>query len=101
MIDGLAMEVRDGRLTRFWKDTWLQSEKLKDSFPELYLISNDKGSMIAECGFWDGIECKTDSLNQMLDTLQDVRLVADAQDRVVWKFDKECVYNTNSFVQVL
>ncbi|KAL4299736.1 hypothetical protein AHAS_Ahas17G0130700 [Arachis hypogaea] len=37
----------------------------------------------------------------MLDTLQDVRLIADTQDRVVWRFNKEGVYSTNSFVQVL
>ncbi|XP_072084314.1 uncharacterized protein [Arachis hypogaea] len=77
MIDGLAMEVGDGRSTRFWEDTWLQARKLKDSFPRLYLISNNKGSVIGDCGFWDGIErvwnfqwrrelCQweTDSLNQ-------------------------------------
>ncbi|XP_072078177.1 uncharacterized protein [Arachis hypogaea] len=56
MIDGLAMEVDDGRSTRFWEDTWLQSEKLKDSFPRLCLISNYRGSVIEKCGFWDGIE---------------------------------------------
>ncbi|KAL4316202.1 hypothetical protein AHAS_Ahas15G0261500 [Arachis hypogaea] len=50
------MEVGDGRSTRFWEDTWLQSEKLQDCFPRLYLISDNKGSMIGECGFWDGIE---------------------------------------------
>ncbi|XP_016185354.1 uncharacterized protein LOC107626987 [Arachis ipaensis] len=56
MIDGLAMKVGDGRSTRFWEDTWLQVEKLKDSFPRLFLISNQKGSVTGECGFWDGIE---------------------------------------------
>ncbi|XP_057744517.1 uncharacterized protein LOC130962319 [Arachis stenosperma] len=56
MIDGLAMEVGDGKSTRFWEDTWLQVGKLKDSFPRLFLISNQKGSVIGKCGFWDGIE---------------------------------------------
>ncbi|KAL4286952.1 hypothetical protein AHAS_Ahas19G0137600 [Arachis hypogaea] len=37
----------------------------------------------------------------MLLALQSVRLIAAVQDRVVWKFGKECVYTTNSFVQVL
>ncbi|KAL4344357.1 hypothetical protein AHAS_Ahas11G0170300 [Arachis hypogaea] len=37
----------------------------------------------------------------MLETLQAVRLIADTQDRVVWKFDKEGIYTTNSFVQAL
>ncbi|KAL4322040.1 hypothetical protein AHAS_Ahas14G0170700 [Arachis hypogaea] len=89
MIDGLAMEVGDGRSTRFWKDTWLQSGKLKDSFPRLFLVSNNKRSVIGDCGFWDGIEWvwnfqwrrelrqwETENLNQLLDILHAMRLIA-------------------------
>nr|XP_025703097.1 uncharacterized protein LOC112803854 [Arachis hypogaea] len=114
MIDGLAIEVRDGRTTRFWEDTWLQIGKLKDSYPRLFLISSQKGSPIGDCGFWDGIEWvwhfqwrrelrqwETETLDQLLLALQSVKLIAEVQDRVVWKFDKEGVYTTNSFVQVL
>ncbi|XP_057733852.1 uncharacterized protein LOC130949032 [Arachis stenosperma] len=114
MIDGLAMEVGDSRATRFWEDKWLQVGKLKDNFSRLFLISNQKGSVIGECGFWDGIEWvwhfqwrrelrhwETNALDQLLLVLQSVRLIADVQDRVVWRFHKEGVYTTNSFVQVL
>ncbi|KAL4322009.1 hypothetical protein AHAS_Ahas14G0167600 [Arachis hypogaea] len=96
MIDGFAMEVGDGRSTRFSEDTWFQVGKLKDSFPRLFPISNQKGSVIGDCGFWDGIEWvwhfqwrrelrqwETDTLDQLLHVLQSVRLVADVQDRVV------------------
>ncbi|KAL4329796.1 hypothetical protein AHAS_Ahas13G0335900 [Arachis hypogaea] len=37
----------------------------------------------------------------MLLVLQSIKLIAEVQDRVVWKFDKEGVYSTNSFVQVV
>ncbi|QHN94447.1 uncharacterized protein DS421_17g601310 [Arachis hypogaea] len=113
MIDGLAIQVGDGRSTRFWEDTWLQVGKLKDSFPRLFLISNKKGSVIGDCGFWNGLEWvwhfqwrrglrqwETETLDQMLQVLQSIRLIAEVQDRVVWKFDKEGVF-TNSFVQTL
>ncbi|XP_016172579.1 uncharacterized protein LOC107614969 [Arachis ipaensis] len=102
MIDGLAIEVGDGRSTRFWEDTWLQVGKLKDSFPRLFLISNQRGSVIGDCGFWDGIEWvwqlqwrrelrqwETDTLNQMLNVLQSVRLIANVQDRVEETLDEE------------
>ncbi|XP_016206859.1 uncharacterized protein LOC107647279 [Arachis ipaensis] len=114
MIDGLAIEVGDGRTTRFWEDTWLQIGKLKDCYPRLFCISNKKGSPIWDCGFWDGIEWvwhfqwrrelrqwESETLDQLLNAFQFVRLIAEVQDRVVWKFDKEGVYTTNSFVQVL
>ncbi|XP_015957168.1 uncharacterized protein LOC107481404 [Arachis duranensis] len=58
MIDGLAMEVGDERSTRFWDDTWLQWRR--------------------EPRQWE-----TDTLNQLLNVLQSVRLIADVQDRVV------------------
>ncbi|XP_016164367.1 uncharacterized protein LOC107606873 [Arachis ipaensis] len=44
---------------------------------------------------------ESETLDQLLHDLQSVRLIAEVQDRVVWKFDKEGVYTTNSFVQVL
>nr|XP_025625464.1 uncharacterized protein LOC112717723 [Arachis hypogaea] len=114
MIDGLAIEVGDGRTTRFWEDMWLQIGKLKDCYPRLFFISNKKGSPIGDCGFWNGIEWvwhfqwrrelrqwESETLDQLLHALQSVRLIVEVQDRVVWKFDKEGVYTTNSFVQDL
>ncbi|XP_057740275.1 uncharacterized protein LOC130957436 [Arachis stenosperma] len=96
MIDGLAIEVGDGRTTRFWEDTWLQIGKLKDCYPRLFFISNQKGSPIGDCGFWDGIEWvwhfqwrrelrqwESETLDQLMHALQSVRLIAEVQDRVV------------------
>nr|XP_025625497.1 uncharacterized protein LOC112717769 [Arachis hypogaea] len=114
MIDGLAIEVGDGRSTRFWEDTWLQVGKLKNLFPRLFMISNQQESVIGDCGFWDGLEWvwqfqwrrelrpwETDTLDQMLQVLQSVSLIAEVQDRMVWNFHKEGIYSTNSFVQVM
>ncbi|XP_072064506.1 uncharacterized protein [Arachis hypogaea] len=56
MISGLSMELRNGRSIRFWQDDWLQSGSLKDSFPRLFSISNQQGSVIGDCGLWDGLE---------------------------------------------
>ncbi|XP_025685613.1 uncharacterized protein [Arachis hypogaea] len=56
MISGLAMEVGNGRRTHFWKDAWVQGGSLKDCFPRLFSVSNQQGSVIGDCGFWDGLE---------------------------------------------
>ncbi|XP_072077829.1 uncharacterized protein [Arachis hypogaea] len=56
MISGLSMEVKNGRNTHFWEDAWLQDGSLKDYFPRLFSISNQQGSVIGDCGFWDGLE---------------------------------------------
>ncbi|XP_016192158.1 uncharacterized protein LOC107633037 [Arachis ipaensis] len=104
MIAGLSMEVGDRRRTRFWEDLWLQSGPLKMSFPRLFSVSNQKGSVIGDCGFWDGLEWiwnfqwrrdlyqwELDLVVQLHETLRPVKLEHDKQDRIYWKFDKEGV----------
>ncbi|KAL4286752.1 hypothetical protein AHAS_Ahas19G0117600 [Arachis hypogaea] len=108
------MEVGDGRRTRFWEDVWLCCGALKDRFLRLFSVSIQKGSVIGDCGFWDGLEWiwnfqwrrelfhwELEIVNQLHDALRLVKLVADRDDRLVWKFDRQCVFTTNSFVQVL
>ncbi|XP_057719827.1 uncharacterized protein LOC130934259 [Arachis stenosperma] len=108
------MEVGDGRETRFWEDAWLLGGLLKDRFPRLYSVSNQIGSVIGDCGFWDGLEWiwnfqwrrqlfqwELDLVNQLLDELRLVRLAYDRQDKIVWKYDKQGIFTTNSFVQVM
>ncbi|XP_016172658.1 uncharacterized protein LOC107615054 [Arachis ipaensis] len=108
------MEVGNGRNIRFWEDTWLQGGSLRDCFSRLFSVSNQQGSVIGDCGFWDGLEWVWDFqwrrelfqwelelLNQLQDRLRVVRLSVDREDTIVWKFDKNGVFSTSSFVQVL
>ncbi|KAL4344080.1 hypothetical protein AHAS_Ahas11G0142600 [Arachis hypogaea] len=46
MINGLSMEIGDGRGTRFWEDVWVRGGILKDLFPRLFSVSNQRGSVI-------------------------------------------------------
>ncbi|KAL4287989.1 hypothetical protein AHAS_Ahas19G0241300 [Arachis hypogaea] len=114
MITGLSMEIGDGRRTHFWKDVWLSYGFLKDRFPRLFSVSTQKSFVIGVCGFWDGLEWiwnfqwrrelfqwELELVNQLHETLRPVKLAPDREDRVVWKFDRQGVFSTNSFVQVL
>ncbi|KAL4299521.1 hypothetical protein AHAS_Ahas17G0109200 [Arachis hypogaea] len=114
MINGLSMEIGNGRGTRFWEDGWVRGGPLKDNFSRLFSVSNQRESVIGDCGFWDGFEWrwnfqwrrelfqwKLDLVHQLHETLRLVNLVYDREDRVVWKFDKQGVFSTNSFVQEL
>ncbi|XP_016178592.1 uncharacterized protein LOC107621062 [Arachis ipaensis] len=114
MITGLSMEVGDGRRTLFWEDVWLQGGSLKLRFPRLFSISNQQGSVIGECGFWDGLEWvwnfqwrrglyqwELELLNRLHEALRPINLASDKQDRLVWKYGKEEIFSTNSFVQVV
>ncbi|XP_016206964.1 uncharacterized protein LOC107647403 [Arachis ipaensis] len=114
MITGLSMEVGDGRRTLFWEDVWLQGGSLKLRFPRLFSISNQQGSVIGDCGFWDGLEWvwnfqwrrglyqwELELLNRLHEALRPINLASDKQDRLVWKYGKEGIFSTNSFVQVV
>ncbi|XP_072060305.1 uncharacterized protein [Arachis hypogaea] len=56
MIRGFYMDVGNDRIVRFWEDIWLPHGVLKELFPRLFSVSNLKGSIIGDCGFWDGLE---------------------------------------------
>ena len=51
---GIMQKVGNGQNTRFWEDVWLGELSLREQFPRLYSMSNQKDCVIAECGIWDG-----------------------------------------------
>ncbi|XP_016206355.1 uncharacterized protein LOC107646702 [Arachis ipaensis] len=96
MINGLFMEIGNGRGTRFWEDVWLRRGALKDLFPRLFSVSNQTGFVIGDCGFWDGLEWRwnfhwrrelfqweLDLENQIHETLRVVQLAYGREDKVV------------------
>ncbi|XP_016199026.1 uncharacterized protein LOC107639989 [Arachis ipaensis] len=100
--------------TLLWEDVWLSGGPLKERFPRLFSVSDQKESVIGNYGFWDGLEwiwnfqwrCELfqwelELVNQLHDALRPIKLAFDREDRVVWKFDKQGIFSTNSFVQVL
>ncbi|XP_020967701.1 uncharacterized protein LOC107616438 [Arachis ipaensis] len=113
MISGLAMEVGNGRRTLFWEDNWVQGGPLKAIFPRLFSISNQQGSVIRECGFWDGLhwvwnfqwrrdlfQWELELVHHLHERLRPVKLSNGREDNVVWKFDHKGIFSTNSFLQV-
>ncbi|XP_015969969.1 uncharacterized protein LOC107493386 [Arachis duranensis] len=114
MIRGLSLEVGNGRQVHFWEDSWLPTGMLKDTFPRLFSVSNQNGTVIGDCGFWHGLEWiwnfqwrrklfqwELELVNQLHEVLRSVKLTTEREDQLVWKFDKSGIYTTNSFVQVL
>ncbi|XP_057760238.1 uncharacterized protein LOC130980595 [Arachis stenosperma] len=103
IINGLSMEIGDGRGTRFREDVWLRGGTQKDLFPRLFSVLNQRGSVIGDCGFWDGLEWKwnfqwrrqlfqweLDLVNQLYETLRLVETLPEdiasySFTRIVWK----------------
>ncbi|XP_016205474.1 uncharacterized protein LOC107645857 [Arachis ipaensis] len=91
------MEVGNGRRTRFREDNWVQGGPLKASFPRLFSISNQQGSVIRDCGFWDGVEWiwnfswrrelfqwEMELIHQLHERLRPVALSTRISDRGLW-----------------
>ena len=54
IFDGLWRKVGMGSFTLFWEHRLVSDKPLKDAFPRLYSISNQKMTVIADMGNWDG-----------------------------------------------
>ena len=55
-LQNLKVEVGNGAKTRFWEDSWIQKEPLERLFAELYGISAQQNSVIANMGWYEGQE---------------------------------------------
>jgi hypothetical protein len=44
--------VGNGRLTKLWKDVWVEGQRLDRRFPRLFGISVQKDHVICEVGSW-------------------------------------------------
>ena len=55
MTQGIRLELGNGTKARFWWDRWLECGILKDVYPRLFSLSNQKECCVKECGFWDRV----------------------------------------------
>ncbi|KAK7247156.1 hypothetical protein RIF29_42033 [Crotalaria pallida] len=51
--DNLWIDLGRGDKARFWQDRWVGDRKLKDLFPRLFLLSQNKHSLVKDCGSWN------------------------------------------------
>jgi hypothetical protein len=49
---GFRWKIGDGKKVKFWKDNWLGSSSLAIQYWDLYVIANEKTSIVAD--LWDG-----------------------------------------------
>ena len=87
---------------------------LKEKYPRLYLLSEQKYMVIEECGLWDGYtwhwnlllwrelyEWETGQAHELLEVLQQAHLNKDNVDSRNWAFDNTGVFSTKSFTDTV
>ena len=50
---GMLIKVGNGAQTRFWHDWWTGKDTLKNLFPRLFSLSNQKDKLIVDMGTWE------------------------------------------------
>lgn len=98
-----AFQIRVGRGSRirFWKDIWIGSSTLKETFPRLFSISLQQSHTISEVDIWDGHESLYQwefpllgNLNKIISSLSPP---IDHRDQLVWSLDLASGFSVQSF----
>ncbi|KAJ0836378.1 putative RNA-directed DNA polymerase [Helianthus annuus] len=107
-------KVGKGDNIRFWIDPWITSDPLKVSFPNLFLLENDKSCLVqdryerqGDTGVWTW-RWKRRRLNQLESNELDLLLVMLQQihinqnpDRWLWLADNEVEFSVKSMKKLL
>jgi hypothetical protein len=107
----IEFEVGDGTKIRFWSDVWCGAEPLMVSFPELYRISRDKATFVANhlrvrlgAVHWemDFIRLTQDwemvSVSRFLDLLYSSLIKGQGEDKICWKQASSKFFQVRFFI---
>jgi hypothetical protein len=105
---GARHQVRDGRRTQFWLDSWVGPRPLRDQFPTLFSICDHPNiSVEAACSPDRGIRFRR-TFNQLasyewrlLQPIIDNTILCQGQDAISWGLDPSGVFTVNSMYNKL
>jgi hypothetical protein len=115
--NGVIRKLGNGLKTSFWRDKWAGDFTLKDRFPRLFSISNQKNEVVAVVSNppvdnirWNLVwrrrlfEWEKDLVNELLVVLNQTGALIDVEDRWGWRFEGGAnftVKSTYRFVSLL
>jgi hypothetical protein len=97
------MQVENGRLTSFWQGAWCGSIPLRDSFPEIFHICNEREITVADAAAhgWNFSFRRYLSpelaaqIHGLLGIVRQTNL-SQEKDKPVWKWTKSGIYSVKS-----
>ncbi|XP_019418409.1 PREDICTED: uncharacterized protein LOC109329191 [Lupinus angustifolius] len=112
--EGVRRRVGSGQSTLFWRDIWVGGECLKNCFERLFQVTLNKDACISSMGEWrNGVWCwllnwrrslflwEQDEVNDLLNKVEEVRLVQGNEDGWLWVHDKNGTYSVRNAYKVL
>ncbi|XP_019447203.1 PREDICTED: uncharacterized protein LOC109350421 [Lupinus angustifolius] len=112
--EGVRRRVGSGQSTLFWRDIWVGGECLKNCFERLFQVTLNKDACISSMDEWrNGVWCwllnwrrslflwEQDEVNDLLNKVEEVRLVQGNEDGWLWVHDKNGTYSVRNAYKVL
>jgi hypothetical protein len=109
--DALRKKVGNGGSTRFWEEKWIDDTTLKEKFPRLFSLSDQKEVFISE--LFDGLfdrsrlmwrrrlfQWEEELVDQLVQLVRDVRLTTEI-DKWRWNLEDDGVFAVKSTYQYL
>lgn len=106
--EGFRIQVFSGSETKFWEHIWLGDTTLREEFPRLFMLSNQKVETInnmrnvAGNGSWN-IEFRrelraweNDQFEDLSQRLQRVMLIQGRADKLIWKWSLDGMFSVKS-----
>jgi hypothetical protein len=107
---GAVFGVGDGKLCRFWEDSWAHAVPLKFLYNDLHKLVRDPYCFVSDCreeGNWI-VEFKRSLSYQeydrwlgLLNILNDCSLIDNKADKVHWALEKKQTYTSKSLYRFL
>lgn len=106
---GFVVKVGSGDQTSFWEDRWCNSRSLKEIYPRLYSLSNNKLSTVREmcCGLGEDrwalsfrrnlFVWEEDLVSHLYQLLEMVPIITNRNDELRWLWDSSGQFSVNSF----
>jgi hypothetical protein len=98
--NGVVRKMGNGLKTSFWRDKWAGDIPLKDRFPRLFSISNQKDAVVAavynplaDNSRWSLVwrrrlfEWEKELVNELLGVINQTGALIDAEDRWGWMYE--------------
>ncbi|KAJ0910635.1 putative RNA-directed DNA polymerase [Helianthus annuus] len=107
-------KLGNGGKIRFWLDSWIGSQPLKEVFPRLFALAKEKGILVKQCFevtegrlFWKWswkrtqlVSAEEDDLIALTDLLKNTA-ISNVQDEWIWKADPSKKFSVLSMKKVL
>ncbi|WMV13350.1 hypothetical protein MTR67_006735 [Solanum verrucosum] len=110
MWSNSVINVGNGRKTLFWNDIWVGQTPLRQQFPDIYILNQQKMATILEVRNEQGWnltfrrflnDWEVERMTQFYNTLEQDKNLTCEKDKLIWKLEKDGKFKVKSAYKLL